>query len=472
MSTLELAWALAFPGVTEMRAQPAIVGNTLFVSPIQALELYAFDISGDPCLRWVYSADMQLRSSLTYGVTGQQPVLLVGDSQARVHAIDARTGEALWIADLKRFPQSVITGTPVLVGERVYASVSQFEIMVAAADHYECCKASGAVAALDAKTGEVLWYTPMLPPATAQRDRGDGQPIYGPSGAPVWTSPAVDEKRGLLYVGTGESTSEPAHGNTDAIIALDMETGDIRWSFQATAQDIFLSGCRQQPRPLNCPPEYSVERDVDFGASVIIASDAKGRDLLLAGQKSSSVWALDPDQKGKLVWHWNRGDGTPLGGVHWGMAYDGTRVFVPLNDPGISQPGKERYPGLYALDASSGDLLWEQPASADCEGRQERAPRCMWYFGYSNAPLALEGAVVQGSLDGKIIAFDADDGSVLFRYDSLRAFDGINGVSGHGGAIDNAGITAANGTLFVNSGYGMFGQPAGNVLLAFRPRKQ
>ena len=101
-----------------------------------------------------------------------------------------------------------------------------------------------------------------------------------------------------------------------------------------------------------------------------------------------------------MVWRWQRGQGTPLGGVHWGLAYDGRRVFVPLNDPGWPREGYTPHPGLYALDVDTGVLLWEQPAAPDCEGRRERAPRCEGYYGFSAAPVVLGDAVVQGSLDG------------------------------------------------------------------------
>jgi polyvinyl alcohol dehydrogenase (cytochrome) len=108
---------------------------------------------------------------------------------------------------------------------------------------------------------------------------------------------------------------------------------------------------------------------------------------------------------------------------------------------------------------------------ANCECRQHNLPYCEFLYGYSAATLAIGDTVVQGSLDGYLNVFDADNGEVLFVYDTVRGFDGINGVAGHGGAIDNASVVAANGMLFVSSGYGMFGQPPGNVLLAFKPKR-
>lgn len=473
LSNLELKWAMAFPNITMMRSQPAVVGNTLFITPVDSQQLYALDISGQPCVNWVFDSDMPLRTGLTFGrlPDTQQAVLVFGDSAGRIHMVDATTGVSLWRKDLKLFPETIITGTPQLVDGVVYASISQFEIMVGAQPTHICCKSHGAVAALDAASGDTLWLTHALPDAQPLRDRGDGQMIWGPSGAPIWTSPAIDQKRGVLYVGTGEATSEPAHKNTDAILALDLKTGAIRWAFQATANDIYLAACGRKNRSSNCPPETSVERDVDFGASVIIATMSNGQDVLLAGQKSSDVWALDPDNEGAVFWHWNKGRGTANGGVHWGMATDGKRLFAALNDPGRPRPGFEPQPGLYAIDVDSGESIWSHRTRPECASRQDKMPYCEFLYGFSAATLAVEDAVVQGSLDGFVRIFDGASGEVLWTYDTVREFDGVNGVTGQGGAIDNASIVAANGMLFVSSGYGMFGQAPGNVLLAFAPKQ-
>jgi polyvinyl alcohol dehydrogenase (cytochrome) len=306
------------------------------------------------------------------------------------------------------------------------------------------------------------------------RDRGDGKMIYGPSGAPIWNSPAIDAKRGVLYVGTGEATSEPAAPTTDAILAIDLKDGRIRWSFQATANDIFLTGCFGNSKRLNCPKD-SVNRDVDFGASLILAQRADGSDVILAGQKSGTVWALDPDRDGKVVWRQDFGEGSPLGGIHWGIAYDGTRVFAPINRPyGLAPPaGATQKPGLHAVRVDTGAVEWTYSAQPDCSGkRAELVKTCATNIGFSGAPTVIDGAVVSGSLDGFLHAFDAKTGELLFKFDTARPFETINGVTASGGSIDNASIVAANGMLFVNSGYGMFGQMPGNVLLAFKPKVQ
>ena len=471
---LELAWALAFPQATTMRAQAAVVGSTVFLPVSDFGQLYAIDVSTDkPCFKWVYKNDIPLRTGAAYGVlpgTGRK-VLVFGDVAPLLHMIDATNGKEIWHQSVRLTSLSNGTATPVLYGDRVYVPLSASEINFGADENHECCKTHGAVFALDAATGRVIWAAHTMQDAKPIRDRGDGKMIWGPSGAPIWNSPSIDEKRGRLYVGTGEATSEPAEPTTDAILAIDLATGAIRWHFQATANDIFLTGCTLKRDGLNCPPPESVFLDVDFGASTILVQRPGGRDLVLAGQKSSTLYALEAET-GKVRWSRNFGAGSVLGGIHWGIASDGKRVFVPVSVlPGRDgKPGPGQVAGLHAVDVDTGKVEWSFEPQGDCSGeRATRVKNCSGGTGLSGAATVVDGAVVVGSLDGFLRAFDAATGKLLFQYDTARDYDTANGVPGKGGAIDNASIVAANGYVFVNSGYGlMASQTPGNVFLAFR----
>jgi len=300
--------------------------------------------------------------------------------------------------------------------------------------------------------------------------------LYGPSGAPIWNSPAIDQKHRLIYFGTGEANSPPTHKNTDAIIAIGLDDGRERWSFQATGRDIYLSGCGPTPKPaqLNCVSD-TVYRDVDFGASMIIGRTKPGQDAIFAGQKSGTVWAMEAST-GKVLWRQALGTGSPLGGVHWGIALDGDTVFAPISFVGGKLPDEtvdvsKIKSGLYALNAATGEVKWIFATSPDCAGdRQERVPSCGRMYGFSTAPTVIDGAVIEGGLDGYLYVLDAKDGKQLWKFDTAVTFQGINGVNGKGGSIDAASISAGDGLLFVNSGYGMFGETPGNVVLAFRPK--
>ncbi len=468
-ANLELAWAVAFPQTPTMRSQPVVAGSTLFIATADAGKIFALDTQSG-CVKWQYESALPLRSSLSYGeIEKGKPVIVAGDTTGSVVAVDASTGEQLWRSDIKLHESNRITGTPVIHNGRVFAPLSAVEINYTREDSYECCKAHGAVVALDLKSGEKLWVGHTMPNATKRKLNRAGAQLWGPSGAPIWSSPSIDEKRNVLYIGTGENNSLPVTNTSDAIIAFDLDTGEQKWVFQATPKDAWNYACR---RGANCDfGDEATVLDYDFGGSVMITQRKDGSDLLVVGQKSGTVWALDPDKNGELVWSTQVGLGSAMGGIHWGTATDGKLVFAPSNDRPASESRPDAEPGLHALDLETGERVWSYAAVGDCSGdRKERFPACENRLGYSPAPIVVDGAVVQGSVDGILRVFDAKNGEILWSYNTVKDFDTVNDVEGNGGSLDSAPYIAANGTLFVQSGYSRFGQAAGNVLLAFRPK--
>ncbi len=480
LARMELAWSIGFPDATGMRSQGAVVGKNVFVPVADAAAMYAFDISipDKPCLQWIYNSPggAPLRSSPAYGVVDGVPLLVFSGMDSTVHALDARTGMAVWTRTVGTYSFSTTTGVPSVLKDRVIVPVAQFEILYGGDNKIPCCNNHGYVLSLDPRTGAQQWRYDTMPEATMQRDRGDGQPLMGPSGAPIWNSPVVDETRGLIYFGTGESNSPPAHKNTDAIIAIDLKTGKEKWAFHATPSDIYNVGCgpKSEPELLNCTsaPE-TVFRDVDFGASVILGTQSDGKQLLYAGQKSGSVWAFDP-ATGKVVWRKALGTGGALGGVHWGMAYYRDTVYAPISSVGTPIKGEwdgdpSIKPGLYALDARTGKIKWQYnpelpPGTPPSPPGYPQHPVAM-----STAPIVIDGVVIAATLDGTIHALDAVTGKLLWKQVTAQPYETLNGVPGKGGAIDSASLYAANGLLMTNSGYGSFGQAPGNVILAFKP---
>jgi len=469
MGKLQLAWSLGFPQTANMRSQPAIVGTTMYYPIVDSGQLFAMDIGGDaPCVKWVYQHDIPLRTTIGYHTLEDgTPVLVFADNAAHVFLMHAVTAEILWDVSVKVTSVSNVTAMPVLYGNRVFVPISSGELNMGAAPEYECCTSHGAVVALDVHSGERVWVYHTMEDAKPTGISRVGTQQWGPSGAPIWTAPALDEKRGLLYVGTGQNTSAPATDTSDAIIAIRMSDGSVAWQFQATPNDIFLTGCMNDMSGPNCPPEDSINKDWDFGAALMLAQLRDGSDVVLGGQKNGVVWALNPDN-GELLWNTKIGPGGAMGGIHWGMAFDGQRVYAANNMSwGPTADGAE--PGLHALDVNSGEILWSYFHQPDCSGdRRDRIRNCDSNWGMSSATLLVDGAVIQGSNDGYLKIFDARRGEPLFTFDTARSFDTLNGVEGKGGAIDNFSIWAANGMLFVQSGYGLMGVP-GNVLLAFKP---
>lgn len=524
MPDLELAWAIAFPNTPTMRSQPVVVGDTLFIATTDAARLYALD-AGSGCVKWIYKSDMKLRSSLSFAeATETSPAAIIaGDAAGRVHAVNAKTGAELWVSDIALNDLNRITGAPVVLGDRVFAPLSAIEVNYTQYDDYECCKGQGAVVALDLATGKKLWTGRTMPPPEPVLTGRTGTQQWGPSGAIIWSTPAIDVERNLLYAGSGENTSWPATETSDALIAYNMDTGEREWVFQATAADIWNYACFRNAANCDFPGEYH-SPDFDFGGSAVLTQTSSGRDLIVIGQKSGVVWAVDPDTQ-ELVWSNRVGRGSASGGIHWGLAVDDGRVYVPINDrPGGASDHPSWGPALHALDLDTGRNLWTyKPSVADCgvdakpgftftlppdlamtpvaapmqpsvretwnrwtpdefssappampvqsappqRDEEERPVPCR--LGMSPAPLVVDGAVVTGTTGGMLRILDGENGDVLFEYDTNRPYDTINPVAGHGGGLDSHPYVAANGTLYVQSGYARFGEPPGNVLLAFRP---
>jgi polyvinyl alcohol dehydrogenase (cytochrome) len=466
---LELRWAFAFPNATQSRTKPTIVGDVALVGD-QYGSVYAIEVDSG-CVRWTFAADSGIRGAILVGddPDGRALAWFV-DFRTTVYALDITNGTVLWKKRAGRHVEASNTGSPALHNGRLFVPISTMEVVVALDPTYECCTASGAVAALDAGTGELVWYHRVITEDPVQTGKNSaGARLFAPSGAPVWSSPTIDVERGLVYVGTGENFTRPATSTSDSILAIDIDTGKLAWSFQALADDAWTMACGRE-YDANCPEANGP--DLDFGMAPILVTREDGKEMLVVGQKSGVVWALDPDDKGEVLWSTRVGKGGALGGIHWGMATDGRRVFAPVADRGDSvivdvNPDRPVSPGLYALDLKTGKQIWSTPAPTDtCLGKQG----C--FASMSAAPAAIPGAVFTGGLDGYVRAHSSDDGSLLWEYDTTGDFETVNGIAGHGGAIDGPAPVIAGGLVFVNSGYGMFGQMPGNVLLAFGVEKE
>ncbi len=468
---LELKWAFAFPDAQRIRSQPTLAMGAVFIGS-QYGTVYALDRETG-CIRWSYRASAEVRTPVIIAgwersaASTHRPLAYFADLIARVYAVDATTGELAWVVKADDHPNATVTGAPVLRDGRLYVSVSSLEVTSAADPRYPCCSFRGSVLALDAATGTTVWKSYTIDESPRQVGRTSaGTEILAPSGAPVWNSPTIDSDRGLLYVGTGENYSSPANDRSDALLAFDLATGKLIWHRQKTTGDAWNVACMILDNP-NCPEEKGP--DLDFGASTVIARDRYGRDLLLAGQKSGDVYALDLARRGEPVWRRKPGRGGIQGGVHFGMAVQGQRLFVGISDmrdehvEGKSYTEEAR-PGLYALDVTTGDTLWSQPADDICAGRQ------FCDSGISAAITAIPDAVLAGHMDGRLRAYDAATGNILWQYDTTRDVRTVDGGTAHGGSFGGgAGPVVQDGMLFAASGYGIYFHMPGNVLFAFGP---
>jgi polyvinyl alcohol dehydrogenase (cytochrome) len=462
-----------------MRSQPVVAGDTVFLGS-KGAHLLALD-RGTGCVRWSLATEAPVHSALTLDATPDGvATLFFADEMATVYAVNATNGQLRWKQRVKWFPTSIVSGPATYFDGRLYVPLSSFEVAAAGLPTHECCRTHGGIAALDATTGNPLWRFDTTAQASKTYVNRDGVQMWGPSGAVVWNAPTIDAKRGALYFGTGQNSSSPATDTSDSIFALDLKTGEKRWVFQALADDAWNAACLSGGA--SCPKENGP--DFDFGASVMLVHRDKG-DLLLAGQKSGEVFALDPDKGGAVVWRRRVGSGSSNGGVHHGMATDGERVYVPVADPERKIQGYVPKPGVYALSVATGEVLWSLPVQRGCifdakdaplvglaemaKGKSDHSPwpPCSYYYGQSAAAVYANGLVYAGALDGKLRVLDAGTGQPLRIIETNSPYAATNGVEGHGGAIDVGGAIVDGDQLFITSGYGMFGQMPGNMLLVY-----
>jgi polyvinyl alcohol dehydrogenase (cytochrome) len=460
---LKLKWSFAFPGGQRARSQPLIAGGVLFIGSYDGT-VYALDYQSG-CSYWSFTARSEVRTGIVISPWDSsdrnvKPTLYFGDWLGNVYAVNALDGSLVWNARTDEHPNTTLTGTPTLHNGRLYVPVSSLEVVPVIDKNVPCCTFRGSVIAYEADSGNRIWQTYSVEKEpTFQGKNKAGTDQFGPSGAPIWNSPAIDEKRNQLYVGTGQNYSSPADSNSDAIIAMDLDTGARRWVFQATVNDAWNSACVVGDG-YNCPVEDGP--DVDFGAATVLAVDSDGRDYVVAGQKSGMVHALDPDS-GSLIWQKKVGRGGIHGGVHFGMAVAGDSLFVPVSDRDESNFYTEQgYPGLYALDLRNGEYQWKMPLDKACVN----GTGCV--NGLSAAITATPELVFSGALNGWLQVYDASSGKIIWRFDTAQEFASLSGMKARGGGIDgSAGPIPYNGMLFVNSGYNFAGSKPGNVLLAF-----
>jgi polyvinyl alcohol dehydrogenase (cytochrome) len=436
VTKLGVKWAFGVDAGAAL-SQPAIVDGRLFVASSLG-RVYALD-ARTGCTYWTFDAAARIRTGVSIGELGRPPqatrlkrvkaklahldvvkgpsAVFFGDDGGAVYALDAQKGTLLWRIQVDTHPLARIAGTPVPYQTRLYVAVSSDEAAESAKPNYACCTFRGSVAALEMASGRVLWKTYTVT---------DG------AGAAISTSPTIDPKRNALYVGTGNSFGAAHAPMADAIVALDLIDGRVRWIEQ--------------------PPAQANSAAAGFSSAPILRSLPNGNPILLAAEDSGAVFGLDPDRAGEVLWQVKANDAV-AGNVQLGAAADHRNLYVSVNSPA----------GIAALEIKTGARRWYTSVPA---------PACAWTdHSCSHAPSAavavMPGIAFCGSMDGHLRAYSSIDGKVVWDFDTAKDFDTVNRVAARGGSLDYGGASIVEGIIYAYSGYPRApGQP-GNVLLAF-----
>ena len=449
---LALKWAFGFQGGAEF-GQPTMVDGRLFVTSSSG-RVYALDAKSG-CTYWTYDAPAGSRTAVSIGELGQAKRAAIprklkrtlahldvikapsaaffGDDTGAVYALDAQRGTLLWKTQVDTHPTARIIGAPTLYHDRLYVAVGSNEDKNSANPNYSCCTFRGSISSIDIASGRVLWksYTVLEEPQPTRKTSA-GVQEWGPAGAAIASSPTIDPKRGVLYVGTGPSTTGVEQSLTDAVAAFALSDGKLRWVKQLNVMGHAAAG--------------------GFTSPPVLRTLASGNEVILAGQISGVVYGLDPDHGGEILWQNRLGADGDGGGVAWGTAADYRSLFVALSGS-LAQPGNADG-SLWALDPKTGIARWHTKAPA---------PACSWTegpcsHGQSQAVTVMPGGVFSGSMDGHLRAYSTINGKILWDFDTAKAFQTQNGVRAAGSPLDYGGATIVNGSVYINSG---------NTLLAF-----
>ncbi len=485
VGSLQLAYRHAAIGSTVKRGTPALTQQAIFFS--EGASIVAMNRETG-CTYWTYNVKAtkhwlvganNARSSAIYFLppTSTQPaVVLFGDLFANFYAVNAQTGKLIWTKFLGlEVDYDMVTGAPQVYNGTVFVPISSREVILTAASLVrQCCTSHGRLVAVDAYTGSIKWVYETAPKATKQ-PAGN----MAPNGMSIWNTPSIDVARNQLYIGTGQNLTPPTTNNSDSIIALDLDTGAVKWVFQAVKNDAWNASC-QLPPPINFHCDNAAGWDYDFGSPPILVHLANKTDSVIAGSKAGVVYSLNPDT-GAVNWSHRVGVGGALGGVHWGMATDGQRVYAAVSDATVSAIGgfvgssgppsfvevQGGTPGVYALDLTTGNLIWQFRTTHAYQGAQ--------YDSLFSAAVSVTNDVVfAGSLDGMAYGLRSSDGKLMWSYNTVGTFTDINGNAGNGGSVDQVGGVPAGPDLYINSGYEQNGGAnpyqagVGNALFVFR----
>lgn len=467
VGNLRLKWAFVPPNPDGQNGgQPSVVGDTVYIGGRDAKE-YALDAKTG-ATKW--SFDVTTVSGPLSGtavnplrdapvITGDR--MIFGDTRGWLYELNRNTGALIWAVQLSNHPAAQMTSSPIVYKGKVYVGVSSGEEVLSSSATYACCTFRGQAVALDVNTGAVAWRYYTVPPPVQTGVSSNGTPQYGPSGVAVWSSPVVDPTSNTVYFATGNNYTG-LEGDGDSILALDAANGAVKWKQQMTDADRWTVGC-VVPTQVNCDGlDDGTNLDYDFGATPNLFV-AGGRLLIGIGQKSGVYHTLDA-HTGEIVWQQQVSVPHPSGGesgIQWGTSWDGNRLYVASWQ---AEPGT-----LFALDPATGHILWSNPNPSDgCTTGGAAAFPTQCNLSLVSAVTSSPGLVYEGSIDGKMRIYNSSTGQIVWQYDTIRQYTGVNGLTASGGSIAGVGgAVVSHGQLYVQSGFTTAWGIPGHVLLCF-----
>ncbi len=378
-------------------------------------------------MRWMssYTGQNSSESRSSPAISGS--LLILADRRSgNVVGVDRSTGSMVWETDVdqgaQKNPWLMLTASPVVHDGVVYIGTSSSEEYAVTQSTSYVPSFRGSVTALNAATGQIIWQSFVVP--------------QGFTGGAIWGSGfPISDSLGLIYVATGNNYTLPqpvtaciaaAASNVarqaclgptdyvDAVVALDLKTGAVKWGRRLGGLDTYTSNCGSSAPAQPCPTPAG--HDYDFGSApnlLSVTANGTTTQLLGAGQKSGAYWALNP-RNGAIVWKATPAPGGVRGGILFGSAVDANNVYVAENDANglaytLQPSGTTTTGGSWsALNVATGAVQW-QTAAPGIAQYTSASPA-----GAEGAVSVANGVVFGGDTGGYMVAMDATTGAVLW----------------------------------------------------------
>lgn len=401
--------------------------------------------------------------------------LYLGTLDAKLVALDAKTGAVVWEVEVANYQHGYAkTAAPLSVKDMIITGIAGGEYGI-----------RGFLDAYDAETGERRWRTYTIPgPGEPGNETWAGD-SWKTGGAPTWVTGAYDPDLNLVIWGTGNPAPDwngdaRAGDNrwSDSAIALDADTGELKWGFQFVPHDVHDWDAVQVPVLVDADWEGQPRKLVYWahrGGFYYVLDRTSGQ-FLFGAPFAEQTWAkgldedgrpirlpgIDPTAEGVVV------SPSALGATNWfSPSYSpATELFYVAvwDGPGLYIKGDDDYePGQLFTGGRQFAILEENPGTGAVRALDAKTGEKVWDLPFVSKPMngvmsTASKLVFTGSPAGHFYALDGETGDVLWRVQL-----GGQGLGGLGGAA--AVYTAP--ISYMSGGRQMVSISAGNALFTF-----
>lgn len=432
---LQLKWAYQIPEIDRAETVPLVVDGVMFVTEAPSNVVALDAATGRQYWRYNHELPDDLRICCgrnNRGVAILGETLYMSTLDAKLAAIDARTGNLIWAKEVAPYQSGYSkTAAPLIVKDQVVTGIAGGEYGI-----------RGFLDSYDASTGDLNWRTYTIPGPDEPGNQTWAGESWRTGGSPTWITGSYDPDLDLVYWGTGNPgpdwNGDVRLGDnlySDTALALNGATGNLEWYFQFTPHDIHDWDAIQVPILADIMYEGTMRKVMMWANrnAFYYTLDRETGEFLVGKPYALQTWAegldengrpirvpnMEPSPEGTLVsptiggaTNWWSPAFSPRTGLFYVNAFDGEQLYFIRDEEYVegeqytggggenAGPIENYHSAIRAIDPVNGDVRWEYPI----------APRS------TSGLLTTAGDLVfGGTVDGYFFAIDAVSGQELWH---------------------------------------------------------